>query len=159
MEDVKKILKEKFGEDIRFEEWRGELTAIVDREILFDCLKFLRENPFLFFDFLTDITAVDHYPQNPRFAMVYHLYSFKFSKRIKVKSFLEKPEVQSCVSIWKGAEWPEREIYDLFGIYFAVHPNLKRILLWEKFEGFPLRKDYPMDVDIPNPELYEIEEE
>lgn len=159
MEDVKKLLKEEFGEDVEFEEFRGELTVIVKEDSLFECLKFLRESPFLFFDFLTDITAVDYYPEIPRFAIVYHLYSFKFSRRIRVKTFLEKEEVSSCVSIWKSAEWPEREIYDLFGIYFTLHPNLKRILLWEKFPGHPLRKDYPMDVEIPNPDLHEVEEE
>lgn len=158
MDEIKRILKERFGEDIDFEEFRNELTLVVDKDILFDCLKFLRENPLLFFDFLTDITAVDYYPKKPRFALVYHLYSFKFSRRIRLKVFLDEPEVKSCTSIWKGAEWPEREIYDLFGIYFVDHPNLKRILLWENFPGFPLRKDYPMDIDIPNPEFEEVEE-
>mgnify|MGYP000016160115 CR=1 FL=1 len=158
MENLKEILKEKFGENVDFKEERGELEIIFSEDILFDALKFLRENPFLFFDFLIDLTAV-HYPyEEKKFAIVYHLYSFKFSKRIRVKSFLEEPYTKSATSIWKGASWPERETYDMFGIHFYDHPNLKRILLWEKFPGFPLRKDFDMDTEIPNPDFSEIEE-
>lgn len=156
-EEIKNILKEKFGENIEFEEKNGEFIIMVNRDSLFECLKFLREHPFLFFDFLIDITAIDHYSQDKRFEIVYHLYSFKFSRRIRVKSLLEEPEVRSCVSIWKSASWPEREIYEMFGIHFFDHPNLKSLILWDKFENFPLRKDFPVDFDIPNPDFKDLE--
>ncbi len=158
IEEIKNILKEKFKENIEFEEKKEELTVIINKDLLFECLKFLREYPFLFFDFLIDITAVDHYPQDKRFEIVYHLYSFKFSKRIRVKSLLEEPEVKSCGSIWKSALWPEREIYEMFGIHFFDHPNLKSLLLWDKFEGFPLRKDFQIDSEIPSPDFKDLEE-
>lgn len=157
-EEIKNILKEKFGENIELEEKKGELIIIVNKDFLFECLKFLREHPFLFFDFLIDITVIDHYPQDKRFEIVYHLYSFKFSRRIRLKSLLEEPEVKSCVSIWKGACWPEREIYEMFGIHFFDHPNLKSLILWDRFEGFPLRKDFPIDFEILNPDFKVLEE-
>jgi len=158
IEEIKSILKEKFGENIEFEEKGKEFMIIVDKDFLFECLKLLREHPFLFFDFLTDITAIDHYPQDKRFEIVYHLYSFKFSRRIRVKSKLEEPEIKSCVSIWKSASWPEREIYEMFGIHFFDHPNLKSLLLWDKFEGFPLRKDFQIDSEIRSPDFKDLEE-
>ena len=158
IDKIKNILKEKFGENVEFEEKEGEFIAIIDKDFLFEFLKFLREDPFLFFDFLIDITAIDHYPQKKRFEIVYHLYSFKFSKRIRVKSLLEEPEIKSCVSIWKSASWPEREIYEMFGVHFFDHPNLKSLLLWDKFEDFPLRKDFQIDSEIKIPDFKDLEE-
>ncbi len=158
IEGVKNIIKEKFGENVEFEEKDGEFIAIVNKDFLFEFLKFLRENPFLFFDFLIDITGVDHYNQDKRFEIVYHLYSFKFSRRIRVKTFIEEPEIRSCVPIWKSASWSEREIYEMFGIYFFDHPNLKSLLLWDKFENFPLRKDFQIDFEITVPDFKDLEE-
>jgi NADH/F420H2 dehydrogenase subunit C len=95
------------------------------------------------YDYCSSITAVD-YPE--RFEVVYHLYSTKREGRpviLKVRAGREKPEVPSLVSIWPGADWQEREVWDLMGIRFSGHPNLKRVLMWEGFVGHPLRKDFP----------------
>lgn len=115
--------------------------------------KFLREDKNLDFDFLTFVTAVDIQkpPQNgvARMDVVYHLYSFSKKHKCVVKISVprENPVITSCASHWMAADWQEREVYDMFGIQFQCHPNLKRILMWEGFPGWPLRKDY---VHIPD---------
>jgi NADH-quinone oxidoreductase subunit C len=106
---------------------------------------FLRDTPGLEFDFLTDLTAVD-YPARPkRFDVVLHLYSMTQNHRLRVKAAVaEGEEIDTLVPVWKAANWEERECYDMFGIVFHGHPDLRRILLPEDWEGFPLRKDYPL---------------
>jgi len=103
---------------------------------------FLKDTPGLDFDYLTSITAVDYYDY---FEVVYHLTSLKHNHSLAVKTRCyerEKPSLPSVVSLWRGADLQEREIYDLMGISFDGHPNLKRIFLWQGFQGHPLRKDY-----------------
>lgn len=119
-----------------------EAWVVVRPEKLVEVMAFLKADPDLFLDFLTAITAVD-YPDY--FEMVYHLTSLRHNHSLVVKARLEdkdNPQVDSLIGLWRGADLQEREIYDLMGIGFRGHPDLKRILLWEGFPGHPLRKDF-----------------
>ena len=124
-----------------------EITVAATRDILIPLLRFLKEREEFAFDFLTDLCGVDYLPALPRFRVVYHLYSLKYKHRLRVKVAVEEsdPVVDSCVSLWAGADWHERECFDLFGIMFKDHPNLQRILLPTDFVGHPLRKDFPLE--------------
>ncbi len=125
--------------------FRDQVTVRVFKDNIVEVCMFLRDTPELEFDFLTDLTAVD-YPQRPkRFDVVYHLYSMTRNHRLRVKAAVAESEtIQSVTSVWKGANWEERECYDMFGVIFTGHPDLRRILLPEDWEGYPLRKDYPL---------------
>jgi NADH-quinone oxidoreductase subunit C len=125
--------------------FRGDATAIVPRERLLEVCRFLRDDAELRFDMLVDVTAVDYLGRVPRFEVVYHLYSLSLNHRIRIKVALEEtePSLPSLVPIWAGANWLERETWDMYGIVFAGHPDLRRIYLYEEFQGHPLRKDYP----------------
>lgn len=141
-------------------EFRGQARVIVPSRLLLKVLRFLRDDPESQYDFLSDVTAVDYlgYPsQMPgRFAVVYVLSSTVHNRRMIVKTYLDPSqdtsgneadpalELDSATAIWPGAEWPEREVYDMFGIRFRDHPDLRRILLWRDYPAFPLRKDYPL---------------
>jgi NADH-quinone oxidoreductase subunit C len=141
-------LLERFGEIVEeTHSYRGDDTAIVNRDALLDVLRFLRDEPGLSFEFLMDVTAVDYLGKDPRFEVVYHLYSFSGNMRVRIKVGVPEgdPFVESATSIWKGANWFEREVWDMYGIRFKDHPDLRRILMYEEFEGHPLRKDYPID--------------
>ncbi|MDH5679529.1 MAG: NADH-quinone oxidoreductase subunit C [Nitrospinota bacterium] len=132
----------------------GDDTLVVQAEDILKVMEFLREDKSLRFDMMMDLTAVDYLgaeemhpylkPMKARFEVVYHLYSIEKNHRIRVKVPLteESPFVDSITGIWVGADWFEREAWDLYGVVFRGHPNLKRILLYEEFEGHPLRKDY-----------------
>lgn len=130
-------IKEKFP-GIEVDE---KLTVTVPAEDLIPLMTELKENPEYDFNFLTNLTAVD-YPEN--FVVVYNLVSFchGYTMMLKVKADKEEPQVPSVFPVWGGAVWQEREVYDLFGIVFTGHPDLRRILLHDGFEGHPLRKDY-----------------
>lgn len=132
-------------EDAR--EFRGEVTLYIRPDRLTRTCEFLRDNPALTFSFLSDITAVDLYPNEPRFEVVYHLFSLQSADRLrlKVRTSGENPRVDSLVSVYPSANAFEREVFDLFGIQFAGHPYLRRILMPEDWEGHPLRKDYPTE--------------
>lgn len=142
-------LREKFGERILdSHSFHGDATIVVSREGLRELFRLLRTDPGLNFNFLTDITAVDYLgKKEPRFEVVYHLYSFRLRHRLRVKVPVpeQNPVVESLSSLWKGANWLEREVWDMFGIRFQGHPDLRRILLYEEFQGHPLRKDYPVN--------------
>ena len=142
-------LRQRFGERILDSDpFRGDETIIVLREGLLEIFRTLREELKLDFDFLTDITAVDYLgKKEPRFEVVYHLFSFRAKHRLRVKVPVPEadPVVDSLVPLWKGAGWLEREVWDMFGIRFRGHPDLRRILLYEEFQGYPLRKDYPVN--------------
>jgi NADH-quinone oxidoreductase subunit C len=131
--------------------FRGDATAIVPREKLVEASRFLRDDPELRFDMLLDVTAVDYLGRVPRFEVVYHLYSLPLNHRIRIKVPLEEsdPRLPSLVPIWAGADWLERETWDLYGIVFEGHPDLRRIYLYEEFHGHPLRKDYPKEKRQP----------
>jgi NADH-quinone oxidoreductase subunit C len=137
----------------RFEEEIVELhqqleqdTVIVSKSALVKLARFLKEDSELEYNYLMDLTAVDYFKRKPRFEVVYHFLSLKnrFRVRVKVPVGEPEPEVDSLVSLWPSANWYEREVYDMFGIKFQGHPNLKRILMYPEFEGHPLKKDYPI---------------
>ena len=126
---------------------RDELTIVVKRAAIREACAILRDDPALAFNFLADITAVDWYPNEPRFDVVYHLLSISRHKRVRLKVRLsgDDPNLESITSVWPSANFFEREVYDLFGVRFSGHPNLRRIMMPEDWEGHPLRKDYPVE--------------
>jgi NADH-quinone oxidoreductase subunit C len=126
--------------------FRDDETFLVKKESVYEIMKYLRDDPDMIFNFMMDLTAVDYMGKDPRFEVVYHLYSLRHNKRVRIKAPVTEsdPTIDSIVSLWVAADWYEREVYDMYGIRFNNHPNLKRILLYEEFEGHPLRKDYPL---------------
>jgi len=126
---------------------REEMSLYVDRPFLREACMLLRDNPSCPFNFLSDVTCVDWYPSEPRFEVIYHLFSIPKKERVRLKVKLsgEAPAVESVTSVWPAANYFEREVFDLFGIRFTGHPYLRRILMPEDWEGYPLRKDYPVE--------------
>ena len=135
-------------------EFRGETTIVVSRNVLRDVAERCRGDKELQFNLLSDATCVDRYPLEPRFEVNYHLVSIPRRDRLRLQVRLSSsdPVVDSLVPVWPGANWLEREIFDLFGIRFNGHPDLRRILMPDDWEGHPLRKDYPVEGyrDIPS---------
>jgi NADH-quinone oxidoreductase subunit C len=132
--------------------FRGDQTVVVEKDCILELLKFLRDEPSLAFDFLMDLTAVDYLGRKKqRFEVVYHFFSLKYNNRFRVKVPVGEDDciVDSVTPLWKTANWYEREVWDLYGIKFKGHPNLRRILLYEEFKGHPLRKDYPVNKRQP----------
>lgn len=152
---IQKVI-EKFRDSvIDSHDFRGDETIIITREDMLKVFQYLRDE--LGFEFLMDITAVDYLEREPRFEVVYHLYSFKNNYRLRVKIRVSEsdPVVDSLMPLWSGANWFEREVYDMFGIKFRGHPDLRRILMYDEFQGHPLRKDYPLrkrQPRIPHPD-------
>lgn len=126
---------------------REEMTIYVDRSDIREACALLRDDPTCPFNFLSDVTCVDWYPSEPRFEVLYHLLSIPKKERVRLKVRLNSssPAVDSITSVWPGANYFEREVYDLFGVRFAGHPYLRRIMMPEDWEGHPLRKDYPVE--------------
>ena len=126
-------------------EFRGETTVVIPRERLRRATEFLADD--LGFTFLSDITAVDRFPLEPRFELNYHLLALDRQERLRLRVRISgrEPVVPSVTAIWPGANWHERESYDLMGIRFEGHPELTRILMPDDWEGYPLRKDYPVE--------------
>jgi NADH-quinone oxidoreductase subunit C len=177
-------LQQRFAPYVRsLQEYRGQLTAVIQREGLVAIAQHLKTDPALAFDFLMDLTAVDYlkfgktqrsaptlktpsplpYYMTPkpvaetwnrqvqhdeqRFDVVYHFFSSHYHHRLRLRVPLAAadPSVPTLTSLWAGANWFEREVYDMFGITFTGHPDLRRLLMYPEFEGHPLRKDYPID--------------
>lgn len=126
---------------------RNELTIYLERNSLRDACLTLKHDPQLRYNALSDITCVDWYPSDPRFEVVYQLFSTFTKQRVRLKVRLSNDDarVDSLVPVWPGADFFEREVFDLFGVRFQEHPNLKRILMPENWDGHPLRKDYPVE--------------
>lgn len=123
----------------------GELTLLAEREHILALLRFLRDDPQCNFETLVDICGVDYPERSERFEVVYHLLSMSMNHRVRVRIRTdEQTAVASCIPIWPGANWFEREAFDMYGIQFADHPDLRRILTDYGFEGWPLRKDFPL---------------
>jgi NADH-quinone oxidoreductase subunit C len=143
-------LESRFPEHIvERKEFRGETTIVVKPAGIFEIAKFLRDDSELLYRHLADITCVDHLHLDMslgRFAVVYHFYSFKHGGRLRLKAFLPEhdPQIDSLAPLWHTADWLEREVYDMFGVVFRNHPDLRRILMPEDSIHFPLRKDYPL---------------
>ena len=135
-------------------EFRGETTIVVPREMMLEVCAYCLQDPNLQFNLLTDATCVDRFPMEPRFEVNYHLVSIprKARLRLKVKLSGNDPVMDSMVPVWPGANWLEREIWDLMGIRFSGHPDLRRILLPDDWEGHPLRRDFPVQGfrDVPS---------
>jgi NADH-quinone oxidoreductase subunit C len=152
-------VQKQFSQDvIETHAFRGDETLIIRSASLRAVAKFLKETSELDFNFLMDLTAVDYLffaggkiKKEPRFEVVYHFYSLKHNQRLRLKVPLaeKNPEVDSLSDLWPSANWYEREIWDMFGIRFRGHPNLKRILMYEEFKGHALRKDYPFNKRQP----------
>ncbi len=123
----------------------GDATAEVDAGQLPEVARLLRDDPTLAFEMLTDLCAVDHWPAAPRFELVYHFYSVAKGRRVRIKARIDAaaPTAPSLAGLYASAERMEREAFDLYGIGFEGHPDLRRILLEEDFVGHPLRKDFP----------------
>ena len=131
---------------------QGDAIIFLDRTELRTSFRGLRDDGRLRFNFLSDLTAVDYWKKKePRFEVVYHLYSLDRGHRLRLRVPVPEsdPAVESLTPLWKGANFLEREVWDLFGIRFTGHPDLRRILLYEEFEGHPLRKDYPVNLWQP----------
>ncbi len=146
-EEIRGQIQKKFPEAIlESVTFQGEHTLRVRPEDIVRVCSFLRDTPAFAFDFLVDLCGVDRYPEEPRFEVVYHLRSLgsKAMLRLKVSLPAEDPHVATVSSVWKGANWLEREAFDLLGIRFDGHPDLRRILLPSDWQGHPLRKDYPL---------------
>ena len=128
-------------------EARGEVTVVLPRELLRGASERLRDHHGLQFNLLSDISAVDLFPVEPRFELNYHVVSIprRAKLRLRVRLPGDNSAVESVTSVWPGADWMEREVFDLFGIRFEGHPDLRRILMPEDWEGHPLRKDYPVE--------------
>ena len=137
-----KFLGEKLQEKIEF---RGETTLVILPADLREVAKFCRDD--LSFDYLLDISSVDNFGEEPRFEMVYELYSMSraIHLRLKIRISEDGGEVPTLSDIWPTANWHEREVYDMMGLRFAEHPDLRRILMWEGYPYFPLRKEFPLE--------------
>ncbi len=137
-------LKEKFGEAVTGQtEFRGEQSLSVRLEGLKALLRYCHDE--LGFDYLIDISSVDHYEAHPRFEMVYELYGMEHHQHLRVKAPVsEEQEVPTVSDVWMTANWHEREIFDMMGLRFDGHPDLRRILMWEGYPFHPLRKEFPL---------------
>lgn len=144
---IQNDVSKKFPE-ATFSEFKGMLTITISKDQILKLMKYLKNHKEFEFSYLTDLTGVDYLDMElePRFAVVYHLHSLKNNYRVRVKALVPEEDmvVDSMSSLWKGAIWLEREAYDMFGFQFKGHPDLRRILLPDNFEGHPLRKDYPL---------------
>jgi len=139
-------LREKFGEVLSAPlEFRGEITLVLkDAEQIETICAFAKKE--LGFDFLGDITSIDNYGEDPRFSIVYELYGYGHLQHLRIKTSVseETSELPTVSTVWRTADWHEREIYDMMGVRFRGHPDLRRILMWEGYPHFPLRKDFPL---------------
>jgi len=140
------LITRSYPQTVRDESHTAEqLHIIVPLGLLPDVMRFLRDNHSLAYTMLTDLTAVDYPSRTPRFDLIYILYSLELKHRLVVKAFIQDGEkAPTMTHLWASADWAERETYDLLGIEFAEHPDLRRILTWDNFEGHPLRKEFPL---------------
>jgi len=152
--DYANKLREKFGEVISSPvEFRGEVTVnVADAERIFEVCAFAKKE--LGFDYLADVSSIDNYGEDPRWTIVYELYGIDNGTYLRLRTSVseEKSELPTVTNVWRTADWHEREIYDMMGIRFRGHPDLRRIIMWEGYPYFPLRKDFPLGgkpTDLP----------
>jgi len=148
-DELRNKMAEHFGEKISdISIAHNELVMTVERDIIVDVCMKLRNDPGFQFNLLSYLTAVDYSAlgREPRFSVIYQLYSIQKTHRLRVKTDVpeDDPTIDSVYSVWKTADWLERETFDMFGIIFRNHPDLRRILMPEDWEGYPLRKDFPL---------------
>jgi NADH-quinone oxidoreductase subunit C len=146
-------LMERFtgGEVIETGTQHGDEFARITPSAWREVATFLRDDPGTSMDMFTDLTCVDRMPREPRFDVVLHIYSIEKKHRLRLYAGVgdKEPAIDSLVSVWPGANWFEREAYDMYGVRFTGHPDLRRILMYPEFEGYPLRKDYPKEKRQP----------
>jgi NADH-quinone oxidoreductase subunit C len=144
--DLALKLREKFGEVVTEpSEFRGEITVVVnDAERIAEVCAFAKAE--LGFNYLVDLSPVDNYGDDPRFTVVYELYGYAHRQHLRIKTSVseEESELPTVTNVWRTADWHEREAYDMMGVRFRGHPDLRRILMWEGYPYFPLRKDFPL---------------
>jgi NADH-quinone oxidoreductase subunit C len=151
--EILQRLRDRFGAGVvETHEYRGDTTAVIERGAIADVLRFCRDEPPLAFDVLMDLTAADYLKyrgreDGPRFEVVYHLYSLPHNQRVRLKVRVDEDDavVPTAVELWPIANWLEREVWDMFGVRLAGHPDLRRLLMYEEFVGHALRKDYPIN--------------
>lgn len=156
IEAIITLVKDKFPDVVIDSQiFRDELTISIEKEYITEVARFLKEHNQLDFNFLSDLCGVDRVETDGIFEVVYHLYSLKKNHRLRLKVPIlsSEPAISSVVNVWKTADWHERETYDMFGIRFDGHPDLRKILTPDDFEGHPLRKDYPVEGRQP-PDLF-----
>ena len=146
--EIAEKIKVKFPEEVlEIKEFRGQVAVTLKKARIFEICRFLHDEPELSFDYLADLCGVDYLgKKEKRFEVVYHFYSIKHRRGIRLKAEVagDNPAIDSVVPIWAGVNWHERECFDMFGIVFKGHPDHRRILMPEDWEGHPLRKDYPL---------------
>jgi NADH-quinone oxidoreductase subunit C len=147
LEQTLAALKDKFGAAVQaVVEFRGETTIVLDKAVIVAALQFLKETPELGFTFLATLTAYDDWPEEPRFKVIYQLREMMrpTNLRLKVAVTGDDPVLPTACGIHRNADWHERELFDMFGLTFTGHPDLRRLLMPADWEGHPLRKDYPL---------------
>lgn len=149
---VAEKLKEKFPEEVlSVEEFRGQVSVTLKKDRILDICRYMHAEPGLEFDLLRDLCGVDYLGRKtPRFEVVYHLYSLKHRNLLRLKAQVSQEDcrIASVVPVWTGVNWHERECFDMYGIVFEGHPDLRRILMPEDWQGHPQRKDYPLKSDL-----------
>ncbi len=159
---VEKLQKKFPNAPFEVHHFRDDVTVYVPRERIAEVCRFLRDDPDLRFNFLSDLTALDWWGRTPRFEVVYHLYSLVYFQRLRLKVRVDEDDcwVPTVTGVWSTANWHEREVWDMFGVHIEGHPDLRRILTpeqiiderdgeWKPFEGHPLRKDFDLDYEPP----------
>jgi NADH-quinone oxidoreductase subunit C len=144
--EILKRLRFKFPAEVeKTESSLGDDVVVIGKGALLSVMTFLKDKP-QDYAMLLDLTCVDYRGEDPRFEMVYHLFSLTDNQRIRIKTRLGEKDLRiaSLTPLWKNANWLEREVYDLFGVQFEGHPDLRRLFMYDGFEGYPLRKDYPL---------------
>jgi len=147
IEKAVKALQDQLRDGVQaVDTFRNETTVVLGRDVIVAACRILRDDPALRFDLLAALTAVDYHPQEPRFAVVYQLYSIAQNVFLGLRVYLpgQSPEVATIESVYPNANWHEREVFDMFGINFLGHSDLRRILMPHDWVGHPLRKDYPL---------------
>jgi len=145
--DPREALQAAFGDAvIDVVEFRGDITVVVESSRIPEIAAYCRDTPGLEYNFLSDVAGVDYYPQEPRFGVNYQLYSMVHNRSLWLKAYVpgDAAELPTVTAIYPAANWPEREVYDMFGVVFTGHPDLRRILMPPDWDGFPQRKDYPL---------------
>ncbi|HBH60368.1 MAG TPA: NADH-quinone oxidoreductase subunit C [Nitrospiraceae bacterium] len=146
LEIVNRLKNSYLNEIADVSEFRDQVFVSVNRDRISDICRFLHDDPDIYMDYLVDLCGVDYPDRQYRYEVVYNLYSVKHKHRLMLKALIpaDNPSVDSVVPIWSGANWHEREACDMYGIVFNGHPDLRRILMPDDWEGYPLRKDYPL---------------
>lgn len=149
--EILNLLRTKFPQAVKSTSTSfGLEVVVIEKDYLLPVMEFLKEKP-QDYAMLLDLTCVDYLGEEPRFEMVYHLFSLSSNRRLRVKARVSEKDLRiaSLTPLWKNANWLEREVYDLFGVEFVGHPDMRRIFMYDGFEGHPLRKDYPLRLRQP----------